>query len=364
MREHKTINIQNNMNFLTSLRGVAAFLVLLFHLKDQMNDYSALRAFSFLYSKGYLAVDFFFILSGFIISFSYYNTLSTNLSFKNIINFIVKRLARIFPLHFFVMCLFLIFPIALFISGRPVNIDYHNPESFFYKVMLLDLWLVNTENWNSWNVPSWTISGEWFAYLLFPFFIFFFPKNKVAALVLFPFLVVMLGFWYEYFGFSTIGEGIGTLGLMRCLGGFLIGSCVYFFLLNLDKKVKKTTGAISLTLSICITILLGIYFEKNHFFIPICFSWILLSFLISDTWLHKVLNKKWLIYLGDISYSLYLVHMFVITIYATLFWENDLKASILDLLIIIIACFVISHFTFKYIENPCRVFITKKLLRN
>jgi len=182
----------------------------------------------------------------------------------------------------------------------------------------------------------------------------FAPKNKVFTTLLFLLLILNVIFWFELLNYSSIGQGIGQLGIVRCLSIFYIGFCLFHIFTYLKIRVSKNIGGVSLFCGILCTIFLGVFEQSNHFFIPICFAWILLSFLLSDTWLHQLLNKKVFVYLGDISYSLYLIHMFVITLYSTIFWDNEMIASLADLALIIAICLIASHFTYTYIEKPCR----------
>ncbi len=89
------------MKFLTSLRGIAALLVVLYHIKHWLHAYPITENLGFLYNKGYLAVDFFFILSGFIIAFNYRNQFLDKFTTQKYGIFIYKRFARVYPLHFF-----------------------------------------------------------------------------------------------------------------------------------------------------------------------------------------------------------------------------------------------------------------------
>src|SRR3954471_12062210 len=105
------------MNYLTSIRGLAALLVVLFHVHQYLVNIAAFAPFDALIANGYLAVDFFLVLSGFIISYRYAADFKSGIM-TNFHDFIAKRLARIYPLHAFVMLCFLIFPLGLYASGR------------------------------------------------------------------------------------------------------------------------------------------------------------------------------------------------------------------------------------------------------
>ena len=114
-----------------------------------------------------LFVDFFFILSGFVISLTYFEKINCWSDYRK---FIGKRLARIYPLHF--VTLFFVAGLAI-IAGLTGNV-INNPEVYQWKAFVPNLLLVHawgTLKNSSFNVPSWSLSAEWFVYLLFPLFV-------------------------------------------------------------------------------------------------------------------------------------------------------------------------------------------------
>ncbi|GLR70934.1 acyltransferase family protein [Agaribacter marinus] len=348
------------MNYLTSLRGIAAFCVVLYHLKYFLHQHDFSNALSFLYNKGYLAVDFFFLLSGFILAYNYAETFSNKLNFSEIQTFIIKRIARIYPLHVFVLALFLLFPLAFLITDRSIDAKQYSLVALFFKILLVDIWIITGEYWNTWNMPSWTISGELFAYLLLPFVLLVFPKKSTGVFILFCVLVLSIAIMYDFFGFVSLGEGISTLGLFRCVVTFYCGVCLHVFFVKFKDKISNR-GAVSLLVFACTScVVLGFNFTANHFFVPSLFALMLFAFLCSKTPLHTLLNHKGMVYFGEISYSLYLNHIFVIAFYKMLFLADASYASVFDLTAIIVSCIVMSHFTYQYIERPMRRYTVKR----
>src|SRR5688572_11994062 len=145
---------------LTSLRFFAALAVVAFHY---MRAFPAgAGAAAALTAKGYLAVDFFFILSGFILAHVYLPAIEQD-AFRAR-DFYAKRLARIYPVHFVTaMVAVVMFAAAekMEIPGR--DFSFHD---LFANLLLVHGWGVSDDL--SLNKPSWSISAEWFAYLLFP----------------------------------------------------------------------------------------------------------------------------------------------------------------------------------------------------
>ena len=146
-----------SLNALTGLRWFAALAVFVHHINFQF------RLPGPEIWLGSLAVSFFFMLSGFILTYVYAGRLQpTGEGFRK---FWLTRWARIWPLH--LVCL-LIFVVA-FLRGQPVFGDYWNITKFIANLSLLQSWVPLHEWAFSFNAVSWSISTESFFYFMFPF---------------------------------------------------------------------------------------------------------------------------------------------------------------------------------------------------
>ncbi len=149
---------------LTGMRALAALLVLLLHTNHFIPANMA-DALPFLL-RGYLGVDFFFILSGFIITHVYLASLA-HPTWSATKVFLWHRLVRLYPVHATVLGSMLAMTSLAAIMGIQVN----NPEmlrmgDLYAHLLLIHAWGVISSA--SWNAPAWSISAEWFVYLLFP----------------------------------------------------------------------------------------------------------------------------------------------------------------------------------------------------
>lgn len=163
---------QNYIASLTSLRGIAALWVMLFHL-DVIFFYRGfgplvLHELTGLITKGYLWVDFFFILSGFVISHVYGAAFAGSLYRVSFIkSFLWARFTRIYPLHLFILSLLI--PLSIIVPVLLPAVVDGSWETFLAWPALLDnLLLVNSMNQHiylSWNIVSWSIGAEWWAYV-------------------------------------------------------------------------------------------------------------------------------------------------------------------------------------------------------
>ena len=147
---------------LTSLRAFLAMGVVLFHYQLQWDP---ALGYSPIIERSRLAVDAFFMLSGFILAHVYGPAFAAGtFSYRR---FLVARLARLYPLHLAILGGVLIMVLGASISGVPFDLSTYTTEGFFKTLFLVQAWFPSEIGYN-WSGPSWSLSAEWFAYLLFP----------------------------------------------------------------------------------------------------------------------------------------------------------------------------------------------------
>ena len=166
MTEPSTTPKQMRFLALDSWRGIAALFVALYHLNAYGHFYGLP-----IVRNSFLFVDFFFVLSGFIISYSYCDRL-TRLS--AVVSFMIKRFGRVWPLHAVMLAVFVAFPILewsgcyftkLCGTDWPFNPEHDNLGTFFSNLLLVHS--LGLHDSLTWNWPSWSISTEFWTYALF-----------------------------------------------------------------------------------------------------------------------------------------------------------------------------------------------------
>ena len=188
-----------------ALAGARAFpplMVVMFHFSEG-HHYSHIRPLDLLATRGYLWVEFFFVLSGFILTYAYWTRLKELFARPGYFAFLRARLIRLYPLHLFMLLLLLAIVIALralAAQGGYLSIfdaRYHQDVSvkgFWFSLLLVQAW--NTMNTLTWNGVSWFVSVEFALCLLFPAFLW----------------LAEGGLWR---GFALIGAGLaGLLALL------------------------------------------------------------------------------------------------------------------------------------------------------
>lgn len=338
--------MKNKFDYLTSLRGIAAIWVMLYHLKDYIGLDVLLR-------HGYLAVDFFFILSGFVLALTYQEKLcspSKASHFSLIIDFYVKRIARIFPLHIFVLLIMLCaFAMIDWIKPQDILTGRFSIEAFFQQLFLINNWGFSDRL--VWNVPSWSISTELMAYLLFPLIIYSsYRLSNINKTVIVLALMVLVAVVFASADAKNIGDKIPQLGLLRCLVEFSLG--IYVYSLYQKNEMHWSSGKVLVLAFIIVGI--GILTDApNYLYIPISLLLIFYSFINVEERFVRPLFNPTLVWLGDISYSIYLTHYFA---------RDLLKFSVaslsdigfLEIGLYLFAVILVSHLTYKFVEMPAK----------
>jgi peptidoglycan/LPS O-acetylase OafA/YrhL len=253
---------------LTSLRGIAAWWIVIYHFREAltlMPDNPLLGVIE----QGFLAVDFFFILSGFVI-FINYQSYFPQLSFTSCRDFFIKRMARVYPLHFVIMIIFLINPIVITFFSQAGNLnDRYNADYYLASLLMI-------QNWGffdnlAWNIPAWSISTEFGAYLVFPLLAvtirnyFISAYWHVIAILMFCIAIFIL---FSEKGYPSLGSGIPNIGLIRCVIEFAMGTVIGHFYLNFGNQYKsaRNWGLLSALIFTCFALLAGL---PDYAYVPV-----------------------------------------------------------------------------------------------
>ena len=298
---------------LTSLRGLAALWVVFYHYSAIYLPRLDISGYSNFIGKGYLAVDLFFMLSGFVMTHVYYDAFSESIT-EHYRNFLVARIARLYPLHLLVLFLFVATALTsqllgYLTTGAMQGIPLKGPQSFSAFVANLFMLQGLDAGELSWNYPAWSISVEFIAYLAFPFVLPVIWRARAAvkiaiALVLFAALGVL-----AYVTRDDFNQWNGPITLLRCLPEFILGTLLYSAYRGgaFSDLLKEDSVAISIVVAVILCLHLG----GPDLLTVALFAVLILATLGNSCRSALILNSAPFIWLGDISYSLYLIHGFV-----------------------------------------------------
>lgn len=348
---------------LNSARFFASFYVLIFHI----HYFSGLRVNVYIHNiiaSGYLAVDFFFVLSGFIIAYNYFEIF--NEDFKSYKMFIVKRLARIYPVHLITTLFALVLLLIIKAFGEEFYQDSTNFRDLIYKIFLIDAWIGSDQL--TYNQPSWSISAEFFVYCLFPGFLYVtIFLGKIRSLLISCSLFLFAFYLFFMNGtILTLYDSYTTLP--RVSLEFFIGVSLFHFYKQYSYQGNKLTASLVIATLMLLSLALG---SKFNFLFILCSTALIYCLAeMNRSYEPQYLGGKLIYYLGKASYSLYMIHYCVIIlimhliyeIFAGLSWDENTSIYIrlATMCMTGICSFVGAYFLYEFIETPSRRWIIRK----
>ena len=350
---------KQSLDLLTSVRGFAALWVVFYHIVGRLDEHLHASLISFI-SIGYLAVDLFFILSGFVMALSYQQAfLSKKVKYRD---FIVKRIARIYPLHLFVLLLYLIIPFAFYVTGREVDLVRFSADSFIANLFLINSWGVASTL--TWNIPSWSISVEFLSYCLFPLMLLLVKSLNgfFSLLVGVLFSCALLAFYFYAMDFTSIGDGLPFSGVTRCALEFFIGILIWNIYHRL-MLISSERGLICAYLAalFALVVVCSYYFRVPDFIVIALASAIVVLFCAFFDVSYNIKVPRPLRWLGDISFSVYMLHYLLRDVMKLFLPEG--QTPLIWIVLYFILLMVLSHLCFQYVEKKSQKFLINKLIK-
>ena len=315
---------QDEIKSLTGLRGIAACWVVLFHYimvfhhADLIQNQSTGGTISLAITRaillhGYLAVDLFFVLSGFVMALTYGRLFEASFSISAYLDFLSKRLGRVYPLYIALTA-------AIAVLGYTGVSTFKAPTqtSLASNVLLIQAWGIA----DSIDIPAWSISTEFAAYLLFPLLV----------------RIILVGHWARCWAAAVVAAMILVLvstrtttelhqvirgtafragpldasrfatayPLLRCFAGFTLG--LLAFRLAQAARVrqvlaKRFAGDIGLVALLALMAVSGSDVVLVLLFVPF-----VIALATGQSYTARHLSGNVLHWLGLVSYSIYLTH--------------------------------------------------------
>jgi peptidoglycan/LPS O-acetylase OafA/YrhL len=326
-----------------------------------MNDSVPMPVKHFI-SHGYLAVDLFFLLSGFVIFLGYHASLSKDFP-HSVGKFYWKRLSRIYPLHFVMLGGYLmLFAAYTFLSSSGAAPASYTWSAFIQSVFLVHMWFGSDLTW---NVPSWSISSEWFVYLFFPLMAFGVRKVRggiaghLLSIVLSAALLYLI---YSLNGLDSLGADIPQMALVRTLLEFLMGVFVGSLFVNHRAFLERySTAALAAFIVLCV--LYGSAPIPDYALIPIAFALLIAYLSVTSSWISAVLCAPVLVYLGEISYSTYMVHYLVYDMLKAGFVSSTHQLNQLYLWLSFVIVLILSVLMHHAVDMPSQRYFRRSSIR-
>ncbi len=348
---------------LESLRGIAALLVVLYHVpawNPLIHNIPIIRS-------GFMMVDLFFVLSGFVIYTAYAHRITNLYEFTK---FQFLRFGRLYPVHLFFLILFLGIEVLKYVLQHHFGVpslskqpfEQNNLAAFLRDIFMIKAFWPNEEA-ITFNSPAWSISAEFYTYLIFGFIVLKFAKfkNYIFAFLSILSIGILFIFQPDHYDF-----------MLRCIAGFFLGCILALLIKNLNGKI--TLNPIWIPVCFGFIGFLMIYLHDIRSFKVLIYpltSLLIAAILLSREHFWKnFLSHPVLVWLGTISFSLYMSHGLVLWFYQQIIRvvfhrpevlikglstpQFQLPLAILLTVIFLIICLVVAQLSYKLIESPYR----------
>jgi peptidoglycan/LPS O-acetylase OafA/YrhL len=293
-------------------------------------------------------MGFFFALSGFVIMHVYDRRMN---SFADYFDYMQKRLARIYPLHIATLALAMLW--GLFATHK----EWFTPDAIIPNILLVHAW--NTTNHLSFDYPSWSVSAEFFVYLLFPVFLVAVNRAGVWGALLLPVLSIIPITWvFHVYGFRSWTLATYDFGCLRAVPSFLAGMAVYrLAMVRFSALVVPGWAAHGLAVATVPMMLLGV---PNVVMLGV-FAALVFLLACAEPKRTGLFSTPIFRALANCSYGFYMLHAFVgmamLYVVPKIFhlgdaWKFALVAPALVLTT------VLSILSFHYFEAPARRYLS------
>lgn len=356
-------NDLGRIDALTGIRALAAFAVVGYHFNA---EFSVLipgwLMLDRVVRQGGLGVDLFFLLSGFILTHTYWSQF-VQPRWSDHLKFIWFRFARVYPAYLAALLAAVGIVVVAKLRGLPFNASSYPMSALLPEFLMVLGWWDPVRLGGGWNYPDWSVSAEWFAYL------FVFPMAMVAVhrfrslfarlvFIFIPMAVYAFASWREVWPISR------SLSMVCCL--FLAGS----FLRAVREQVRP--GAGSWRLADLWSFMLCSGALSLHRLVPeaihglaahVAFAALIMSLSLARGPLIAFFSSRVVVYFGEISYSLYLSHGVVQRVLKVVLpvpsmegrdWVLRLAVGGAYWLVILASAMLLYHFVEKPGRDVCR----------
>jgi peptidoglycan/LPS O-acetylase OafA/YrhL len=288
---------------LTGLRAVAAVWVVLFHYRgDVVALVPALRPLEPVMAAGYLGVDVFFVLSGFVLAYNYSERLSAWRP-REAVSFVQNRVARVWPVHLVTLHADLLQAWVVGTLGVTAGGHRRTVSAYLENLTMTHAW------WNdrpSFNAPAWSISAEWAAYLACPVLLLLLARLRsawVASALAAAGYAVML----TVFAVWALPNGnVAHAGMLRLAVEF----CAGLLALRVYQRRPRLLGRLTLPLAVALvaTVVVVPQAHRGYWLAP-ALGLLVLCTAVDVGPLARVLARPSFVFWGEASYCLYMTHV-------------------------------------------------------
>ena len=355
---------RNKLPFLTGLRIIPAMMVVMIHKPIPSTPLALLTVVH----TWYAAPTWFFVLSGFVITYAYYQSLK-QLEIKNCWNYFVARMARIYPLYFFAILIFWLF------AGQKNHLLPY--------LLAVQAWSLNFNTIAGILAPAWSVGVELFLYASFPLLAFAAWNLKILESfkkLIFIGLIILLFLISQAVYFDLQGRSFLSLNdpnsaalwiyffPLNRLGDFILGmlGAGFYLFHSKNSKIKLKIWSYIIYGVIFIIIFEMVTEKYNHyasFYLDSAYAFPFIFLIIAmcmnpDCLFSRVLSLPIFVLLGELSYALYLIHP-IAGIFLN--YSLDFMSGLINYFFCIILLLSYAYGLHKLIEKPFNFYLRERL---
>ena len=323
-------------------RFIGAFSVLIFHTAKDTSFYPQVPL---LFQNGTIWVYFFFVLSGFMLSYSHLNK---NIDIKK---FYLTRLFKFYPLYFFSLLLLFVY-----------SLKYK--EKLIYSLLMIQSLIFGKATDQNYNYASWYLSVLAFLIIIFPYLLKFMKVHSKYFKCFTIFTVIYT--YYVYLTFNKYSDNsyiyhlINYFPLMH-LSSFVAGMLLFYYLKNINGKKYYSFLLLLYFLFLTLFIQYNKFIPYTSILISLSFVPLIMFLFLDSGFFSKILSNNFFVYLGSLSFPMYILHVPIYHIYRKYIHSIDNNFHFLIFFIIV---FVASNGTKYFIENKYYKFLCSKYLKS
>jgi peptidoglycan/LPS O-acetylase OafA/YrhL len=231
-------------------------------------------------------------------------------------------------------------------------------NTFIQSMFLVHMWFGSDLTW---NVPSWSISSEWFVYLFFPLMAYLLRKMRDgigAHLLAIGLLAALLYLIYSTAGLTSLGADIPRMALVRTMLEFLMGVFIGSLFVNHRHFLQKYCSAMLVGFVALFFLYVGAP-VPDYALIPVAFALLIAYMSVTSSWITTTLSTAPLVYLGEISYSTYMVHYLVYDLLKACFVNNLNQVNQIYLWLSFVAVLILSMLLHHAVDSPSQKYFRR-----
>ncbi|MCD2192363.1 acyltransferase [Actinomycetospora endophytica] len=343
---------------LVGIRGILALVVVAVHLAPFASAMMPVTtpAWNAVWHHGYVALDMFFVLSGFVISSGYRKVFARWPGRAVFGKFLWARLSRFYPIHLAVLAVM----VAAVLVSRAVGHEIPHGGNLGWDLIRQ---ITLTSGWGgahalTWNGPVWSLSAEWACYLVFPILVPLVLRLRTPRACVLGYLVACAIplVAYSFIGFDDASITY-EMPLPRAFGAFLAGASLCQ-LTHVGSRIPAWIGRVTgplVVLSLAAITVLAVFGHPSMLSLPVV-GLIVLALAQQRGAVNTFLSTRWALVGGEYSVALFLVHVPWILASSLVINPRTFPGAwgIVGTLLIALGSFVLAWVAYQVIEKPAQ----------